>query len=363
MKIGIDARKINDLGIGTYIKNIITRLPLLSDDEYVLFGSSEKLKDYNIPVIEFNLPVYSIKEQIKFPGIIKKSGIDLFHSPHYVVPLFSFKKAECLRSMVVTVHDLIHLIFPEYLPSRPAYFYAKFMISSACRKAKKIITISENTKKDIIKYFNLEPSKIKVVYLGVSEIFKQSAEKSAKARAKYGKYLLYVGAIRPHKNILTLIESFYKLKKEKNIKHNLIIIGRGKMPYINEVKRKINNYFMQNEVLMFENLPQKKLIEFYCGSDLFVFPTLYEGFGLPVLEAMACGCPVLTSDTSSLPEVAGDAGIMVNPLSIEEISQAIYKIITNENLRNQMIQKGLKRAKLFSWEKTALGTLKVYQAK
>src|SRR3989339_778083 len=283
MRIGLDARMIDHSGIGTYIKNLLYFLPKISNYEYVLFGNTERLKMYNIPVYESKAPIYSIQEQIMFPNIIKKSNIDLFHSPHYITPILYNGK------MVATIHDLIHLIFPEYLSLKMANLYSKDMVKSSCKKSKRIITISRNTKKDIINHFNVDESKIKITYLAASEIFKPSSVTAEDMRIKYGKYLLYVGAIRPHKNILFLLDLFKKLKKEKKITHKLILIGKGKVPYINEVRRKIYDYSMQNDVLIIEEIKQEQIAEFYCGADLFVFPSLYEGFGLPPLEAMACG--------------------------------------------------------------------------
>lgn len=356
MKVGIDARMVDNLGIGTYIKGIIQWLPKLSNYKYVLFGNSKRLEFYNLPVVEFDCPIYGLKEQVLFPGVIKKAGIDLLHLPHYNAPLFLQQKK------VVTIHDLIHLIYPEYLPSKKAYFYARFMIGQACKNAEIIIADSQSTKNDIVKYFNIAPSKIKVIYLGYSRDFRQSSEKAAKSKLEYGKYLLYVGAIRPHKNVLNFIDAFYMLKQEKNIENKLIIVGKGKPPYIDEVRKKINSYNLGDEVLIFENVPQKKLVELYCGAELFVFLSFYEGFGLPPLEAMACGCPVITSNAASLPEVAGEAGIMIDPYNIDEMKQSIYRVLTESELRRQMIEKGLRRVKLFSWEKTVKKTLEIYGA-
>ena len=355
MRIGIDARMIEHSGIGTYIRNILLRLPELSDNEYVLFGDPNKLEKYNMPVIKSDFPIYSLAEQIFFPNVIKKAGLDLFHSMHYTMPVVYSGK------IVVTIYDLIHLIFPEYLPSKLGCLYAKFMINSACKKSKKIITISENTKDDVMKYFSIDSSKIRVIYLGVSEVFKPSEEKANIMRKEYGRYMLYVGLIKPHKNILRLIEVFRNLKRNKKVKHKLILIGKGKSPYINEVKEKILDYNMEKEILMFENIPIEKLVDFYCGSDLFVLPSLYEGFGLTLLEAMACGCPVVTSNTSSLPEVVGDAGLMFNPYDINSMEETIYNILNDKTLSQNLIKKGFEQINKFSWKETAKSLLRVYE--
>ncbi|MCS7231965.1 MAG: glycosyltransferase family 1 protein [Elusimicrobiota bacterium] len=346
---------IDNLGIGTYIRNLIYWLPKISNNEYILFGESNKLRDFNLPVIESNFPIYSWQEQVFFARIIKKAKLDVFHSPHYNLPIMYPKK------IIVTIHDLIHLIFPEYLPSKLAWLYAKFLMKMACKRSQKIIAVSENTKNDILRYFKIDSTKIEIIYEGVEEIFKPSLKKTEMMRKKYGKYILYVGAIRPHKNILCLIEAFYILKKIYKIEHKLILIGKQKIPYIYQVKKKISNCLLENEIVFIENVTQDELVDFYCGAELFVFISLYEGFGLPVVEAMACGCPVIASNISSLPEIVGDAGILVNPYNIDEICRCIYKVLTDRYLQEDMCKKGLQQAKKFSWYLTAKKTLELYE--
>jgi glycosyltransferase involved in cell wall biosynthesis len=179
-------------------------------------------------------------------------------------------------------------------------------------------------------------------------------------KKKYGKYILYVGLIRPHKNILRFIDAFNKLKKDKKIEHKLILIGKGKDGYINEIMKKIVQYSLEKEICIFEYVDMEGLINFYCGADLFVFPSLYEGFGLPPLEAMACGCPVVSSNTSSLPEVIGDAGIMFDPYSVDGLAKAMFKVIVDDGIRKDIVKKGFERVKLFSWKKMAEETIKIY---
>ena len=355
MRIGIDARMIDSSGIGTYIKNLIYWLPKVSNYEYILFGNEQKLKPYGLQIVQADFPIYGLKEQLFMSRIINNKNIDLMHFTHYTIPIMYS------GNMVVNVHDLIHIVYPEYLPSKFALLYAKFMIGSACKKAKRVITISEYTKKDIIKYFQTESKKISITYLAAGDIFKPSSIIAEDMKKKYGKYFLYVGAIRPHKNILFLLESFIKLKKEKNILHKLVLIGKGKIPYINHVRKKISDYSLQNDVLIIEEIKQEELVSFYCGADIFLFPSLYEGFGLPPLEAMSCGCPVISSNTSSLPEVVGDACILVDPNNMKNFTDSIYNVIINENLKKELIKKGFERLKLFSWEKTAKETVNIYK--
>lgn len=360
MKIGIDARMINYSGIGVYIKNLIRELPNLSNNEYVLFGDSKKLENFNLPVIDTKLPIYGIKEQIFFPFKLSKQKLDLLHLPHYPIPLLY------RGEIVVTIHDLIHLIYPEYLPSKAAWFYAKFMFSHAGRRAKKVIAVSENTKRDTVELLNIPAEKIKVIYNGIDERFKPINDKESieKTKRKYGlseKYILYAGLLKPHKNILRLIEAFPKLRRETQIKDKLVLVGNKEFPHYRAIKEKIKELDLENQILILGEVDSEDMTALYNGADVFVLPSLYEGFGLPPLEAMACGCPVITSNTSSLPEVVGDAGIMVDPCDMDGLAEAICKVLTDEGLRQEMIKKGLARAKLFSWEKTAKETLKIYK--
>lgn len=349
MKIGIDARMVEHFGIGTYISNIITYLPKNSNNEYVLFGDKLKLKKYGLPIVETNFPIYSLQEQLFFINLIKKESVDLFFAPHYTIPVLYSGK------IIVVIHDLIHLIYPNFLSSRFAHWYAKFMIKTALLKSKKVITISNNSKNDILKWFNVDSTKIKVIYPAVGTEFCFSKEKMEIKQKKYGKYLLYVGALRPHKNILNLVKVFNNLKTKNKIEHKLILVGKGKKFYVDEIKKIANK-----DCIIVDNATKEDIIEFYCGAKLFIFPSLYEGFGLPPLEAMSCSCPVAVSNTSSLPEVVGDAGIYFNPNNLDDMEQKIMLVLRDENLREQLVQKGLQRKKLFSWDKTVKGILEVF---
>lgn len=346
---------IDSSGIGTYLRNLISQLPGISKNEYVLFGNSQKLARYGLPVVEANFSVYGLKEQMLFPKVLSKAKLDLLHCPHYAVPIGYSRK------MAVTIHDLIHWLFPRYVRSRFGFIYARFMLKHAANKATRIIAVSENTKSDIVKILSIPRDKIRVVYNGVEEKFRPSLEVGDRMKRAYGKYVLYTGLIKPHKNIIGLINAFYRLKKDAGIEHRLILIGEEKQPYGKQVRKMIENLCLQKEVLLLGNICSEELIGFYNGADVFVLPSFYEGFGLPPLEAMACGCPVVTSNNSSLPETVGDAGIMVDAHNIDSLAGAIHSLLSNESLRQRMIKKGLERVRLFSWEKTARETLKVYE--
>ena len=227
----------------------------------------------------------------------------------------------------------------------------------------KIIAISENTKNDLINLYRIAPERIKVIYVAADEVYRpmENPERTAHIRQKYtlpDRFILFVGVIEPRKNIVRLIKAYNQIKGK--IQQKLIIVGKKGWLY-EDVFKTVDRLSLNQDVNFLGYVPKEDLAFLYTACDLFIYPSLYEGFGLPPLEAMACGAPVISSNTSSLPEVVGDAGILVTPTSTEELSAAMYKVLTDENLRNEMKLKGLERAKLFSWKKTAQETIKIYE--
>jgi glycosyltransferase involved in cell wall biosynthesis len=271
----------------------------------------------------------------------------------------------CPYSRIVTIYDLTPVVLKG---AHRADFRFKFgkEVSHAARRADKIIAISQSTKKDLINLLGAKPEKISVVYPGYDDdIFKPSPDphKIETALRKYGiirSYIIYVGILEPKKNILRLVEAFASLKREGKIVHKLVIAGKrawGDETVFQAVRRN----GLEGEVIFTGYVPQEELPLLMSGADVFVFPSLHEGFGIPPLEAMACGTPVIASNASSLPEVVGDAGILVDPYNVDEIAEAIYKVVSDGKLREQMRRKGLERAKLFSWKKAAQQTLQILE--
>ncbi|OGC74297.1 MAG: hypothetical protein A2145_04775 [candidate division Zixibacteria bacterium RBG_16_40_9] len=362
MRIGIDVRKINDFGIGTYIQNLIKYL-LEADklNQYFLFFNHQDINSFNYPkeqVIKLinNSPKYSIREHFSLSHQAQKYNLQLFHEPHYTLPYF----LKCKK--VVSIHDLIHLKFPQNLPNRRAYIYAKFMIGQAIKKADKILAGSENTKNDMVEIFKTKAEKIEVIYYGVDEIFKplkgQNLLENFKNKYKLtNKYILYSGSIRKHKNLENALRAYALLKDES---YHLVIAGVGLQnqkdlePLLNELK-------IAEKVKITPFLDYSELVLLYNSASVLFFPTLYEGFGLPVLEAMACGIPVISSNNSSIAEVSAEAAILVDPLNLKKMADALEKVLEETSLRQRMVSLGLERAKIFSWEKTAQATLRVYR--
>lgn len=359
MKIGFDARMIDHPGIGRYIKCLLEKL--VSNDKgdlFVLFGDPEKLKELassgNVRIVEWTAPIYSIKEQTNLP--YAKESLDVLHVPHFNVPLLYRGK------MVVTIHDLIYLLLPQAVNSFAARLYARFMVSAAIRKASRVIAVSAHTKKDLVKIFGKrKEEKISVVY-EASDGYMEKVEDEAELetiRKKYDlsdKYILYVGSVKPHKNIVTLIEAFSRLRRF-DIPHQLVIAGRWDSKE-DDLKKAID---ANNRIKYIGEVPHEDLPGLYSAATVLVQISLYEGFGLTVLEAMKCGTPVIISANSSLPEVAGHAAMLVSPLNIGQIRDTLYNVLVNKGLREGMINLGYQREGNFSWLKTAAETRQIYR--
>ena len=263
---------------------------------------------------------------------------------------------------VITIHDMAHKYYPDTTSERIFKYLKK--LPQAAEKADLIIAVSENTKKDILKFLDVSDKKIKVVYNGVDRIFRPIKNKGLLdvAKKKYNlheKFILYLGAIQPRKNITGLIRAYGMLCKESNFKHKLVI-GGGVGWKNKDTYTLIEEIGLKDKIVFTGYIPEYDLPLVYNLADIFVFPSFYEGFGLPVLEAMACGIPVVTSNSSSLPEIAGDAAVLIDPGSVNELAGGIRRILSDEDLRERNITKGLERANLFTWEKCARETLEAF---
>ena len=365
MRVAIDARKLHDFGIGTYTRNLLRHLARIDrDTEYVLLchqpdlGIGAQLGTNFRTVLEPS-PNYSIREQIHLPWLLHRERPDVFHAPHYVMP-----PAVSCRSLV-TIHDCIHLAFPQYLPSRAAYVYARASMWSAAHRSRRILTVSEASKRDIIRFLNVPPEKIVVVYNAIDEPFRvtPSEEAIARVRKRYQldhRFVLYVGNIKPHKNLVRLIEAFDRLRKCGFDELTLLIIGDeiSKLPAL---RRAVHSHKLHRHVRFLGYLPDDTLAILYRLAAVFVFPSLSEGFGLPPIEAMACGAPVVTSNVSSLPEVTGGAAVLVDPYDIESIADGIARVLSDPVLREELRVKGIARALEFSWERSVSRTREIYQ--
>ena len=356
MKICFDYRMKNWSGIGRYCSNLINELITLCNDNDFSILSNDNKENITCDVKISKSPVFSIMEQIEIPLLNIKNKIDLFHSPHFVFPVFGANK------LILTIHDLTPFIFPKDF-SIFARLYIKFMLNIAKYKADKIIVVSENTKKDLIRLFKFLDSKIKVIYHGVDSKFHPIEESSKikfiKEKYKTGEnFILYTGNIKPNKNVSRLIEALAIINKNRDIK--LVIAGKKYAVY-HKVLKEIEENNLNENVIFTEFVSDEDLVLLYNAATVFVYPSLYEGFGFPPLEAMACGVPVITSNTSSLLEVVGDAAITIDPYDVNGLASAITSVLENPDLQRELRIKGLLRAKSFSWSKAAKETYDLYE--
>jgi glycosyltransferase involved in cell wall biosynthesis len=284
-------------------------------------------------------------------------GVDVFHWPNFLLlPGVSGKQ-------VITIYDLTFLLFPDCQPWLRGMGLAKGIAQSTAR-ADMIIAISNHTKRDLVTHLGISEEKIRVIYCAVSKAFRSIGTSAMRPQlAKYGLpqdgYILYVGNIEPRKNLVRLLQAYSMMKDRGTSCYPLILCG-GRGWKNKEVFDCVQRLSLEKEVKFIGYVPDEDLPFLMNGASLFVYPSLYEGFGLPPLEAMACGTPVVTSSSSSIPEVVGDAALMVDPHDVEGLSAAIERVLADKDLRADLRKKGLDRAKLFSWEKVASETLQVY---
>src|SRR6266496_125984 len=364
VRIGIDARKLHDFGIGTYIRNLLRQLARLDrqtefvvlchpDDREGLGSLGENFRP--VPETSKN---FSISEHIRIPLALMREQVTLFHAPHYVLPPL----VPC-RS-VVTIHDCIHLMFPQYLPSRFALAYARTSIELAARRATRIMTVSESSKRDILRFVDVKPDKIDVIYNAFDERFgvEPREEDVVRVRERYqlhDEFVLYAGNVKPHKNLERLIEAF-DLVRKRGLDHlRLVLIGDEISKYAG-LRRAVHQHQLHKYVRFLGYLPEETLAVMYRLAGVFVFPSLYEGFGLPPLEAMASGTPVVTSNVSSMPEVAAGAAVLVDPYDPGAIADGIERVLTDEGLRTDLRRRGLARAHQFSWESSVRRVREIY---
>ena len=366
MRIGIDGRLWSETGVGRYIRNLVENLQEIDRvNDYVLFLRSADAKKFKVQnskfkVVQVDIRWHTISEQIKFPHILNKENLDLMHFPYFSVPV-GYRKP-----FVITIHDLIINHFPTGRASTlPFYIYQmkhlgyRYVISKAVASAKKIIVPLNAVKEDLVKTLGVDSDKIAVTYEGFdTKIF----DKNSKFDPLIGrtKFFLYVGNAYPHKNLEKLIKafSFFRQESEEDIK--LLLVGKEDYFY-KKLKEKIAKE-RYSDIIIRNNVKDKELSHLYKNALGLISPSLMEGFGLPVLEAMASGCIVLASDIPSLKEVCTDSAIYFDPNSIEDMkNKLLFAVELNKLEMDNYKKKGFTRAKYFSWNKMARETLDVYE--
>jgi glycosyltransferase involved in cell wall biosynthesis len=369
LKICIDARMINDSGIGTYMRSII---PYLIDKFSVTFmGDESKITSYlntleiaeYDKIIPFSPRIYSVSEQLMYPFLVP--NCDIFWSPHYNVPFLPIKA----KKRVVTIHDMNHMVRKESY----SYFankYAEIFMTKAVNKADAIITVSNFSGKEINRYFETG-DRLRVIYNGIDKDHFKSVrdlQDSDAIKSRYNipdNYLLYVGNIKPHKNIVGLLESYSVLRRK--FKHDVVLLLVGRKEGFIQGQKDINDILEdlslteEKDVFFRSEIDHRSLHVIYSLAKVYLFLSYYEGFGLPVLEAQACGCPVISSNVASLPEVCGDSAVLVDPDDYIEIAYAIDTLLTDGAYRKKMIESGKKNIERFSWKKSAEEHVSVFK--
>ncbi len=367
MKIGIDARLYGprNKGIGRYIQKLIEYLEKIDQkNQYVIFLIKKNWEDYqpknpNFKKVLTDYRIYSLKEQIFMPLKIWREKLDIIHFPHFNVPI-------CVKDFIVTIHDLATTRFPNLKATTLNLFLYKIkhlayrlIIWLVIKRAKKIITVSGFSKKEIIKYFKIKPEKIIITYEAADKflVTKQSKVYLPKP------YLLYIGAAYPHKNLENLLKAFKILLN--NLKSfdiqdlKLVLVGKEDFFY-RKLKKRTEELSLRERTIFLGYLDDQDLAQVYQNAFIYIFPSYYEGFGLPALEALSQGVPVVASRAGSLPEILDQAALYFNPYDIKDMAQVISKVINDKNLREDLIKKGFEQVKKFNWQKCAEETLKVY---
>lgn len=362
MKIGIDcsrSAKTEQTGTERYSTQIIKHLGKIDyKNQYILYTPKDiKYKLGKIPknFIQRIIPFTKLWTQVRLSWemIKDKNKLDVLFVPSHTIPIIHPKKT------VVTVHDLGFLHFPE-LYSSFELRYQKFGLDMALKHATQIITPSLYTKKDIVKNFGLDPKKITVIYHGYND--KLYKPRIYPKTEQENPYILYIGRLEDKKNTVGLIETYALLRREPKIKHKLVLAGKPGHGY-EKVKEAIEKLpaEIKNDVVELGYVEEKEMLSWLKNADIFFFPSYFEGFGLPIIEAMACGVPVVASNVTSIPEVAGSAAILVDPHKPFEMAVALSKLINDSKLRKALVSKGKVRASMFSWDKAAEQTLEVLE--
>ncbi len=363
MRVAVDGRMIlrTPTGIGRVTLNILRELAELDQhNQYCVLcrpGALAELAEVGqFHLIDFDVPQYSLSVFTRLPGVLSGERPDLIHFPYFFHPVF------VCAPYIVTVFDTVYSHFSRGLSARERIAYQMMMRLSTSR-ARVVLTCSASAKSDVVKFFRVKESKIQVVPLAAESRFQPLPDTGlAGFKARYAlpeRYILYIGNHKPHKNVPALVQAFACIRAD--VAHYLVFLD-SEDPHCRRTREEVEAAGIADRALFLPGFPDSDLPLLYNAAELFVFPSFCEGFGLPPLEAMACGTPVITSNASSLPEVVGEAGIMVDPHDVEGLAEAMLKVLGDPELRREMRAKGLAQAKKFSWKETARQTLNLYES-
>src|SRR5450759_4366330 len=371
MRVAMDIRRAGDCGLGTYIRTIVNQFARTDrETEYLLIGQPSHIAQFdplpdNFELLEYASEPGSFHTHMHLPFLLRKRGVDILHIPWFYAP------ALVSTRLVMTVHDLTDVLLP--LPGMPAMVQAArlYFARRALARADRILAVSHSTKREVSRMFDVPEGKIEVVYNALDERFLREpapadADRVLQRHAVTDPFVLYAGNIKPQKNLPRLIEAFAVAKADlrdhpEYSKLKLLLIGDSAEEH-SGLRRAVLRSRLQDEVRFLGFVPHSVLRVFYSRASAFLFPSLYEGFGLPPLEAMAHGAPVLTSSVSSLPEVFSQAALLANPENIFEIARGIRQILTEDVLRETLVRRGYELVQKYSWERSAEQVREVYRS-
>ena len=369
MRWGIDARQIQDHfpGIGRYTFSLLKHMaPLAPEDQFIaLHAPRARNSRYdltglaplpNVRLVAADAPAFSLRQQWVIPAIARRENLDIYHSPYYLMPY----ALPC--PSIVTIHDLIPQILPQSLPRPSLAPVFRLLVSLAVARSAFVIADSEATQRDLLRLTKVSAARVRTIPLAADAAFRPipGASETCRQCGLDKPFVFYLGTNKPHKNLVRLIHAWHKLPGQIRAGHYLVLAGHEDSRYP-QVRQAVQSLALSQEVLFPGAVASRDIPTLYSGARAFVFPSLYEGFGLPVLEAMSCGTPVACANGSSLPQIVGDSAIMFDPLDSDDMCSALLRLLSDGELRAALARKGLARARCFSWKETARQTLEVYR--
>ncbi len=377
LTIALDARWIFDRisGVGRVTENLLKNLPRVDNrNRYIfVFDDEERMERIarqcgldefeNVEKLFVPFGIFSVRNQMRLPGLLKKLGADIFHSTNFMIPL-----RRCRPKVIVTIHDLIPLIHPELTPrSKKTRLFGLYrcIMRRIAKIADVIIADSKNTERDIEENLPMAQGKTRVVPCGIAERYFAGGGEGGEdfLRKRYGiegDIVITAGRADPYKNTIGLVRAFEMLVAENEVEANLVIVGEEDERYP-EARQYVKDNNLSEHVTFTGYLDERELVRAYASADIMVHPSLYEGFGLPPLEAMAAGTPVISSNAASLPEVLGDAAMFINPTDTKGMAKAMADLLADEDMRSKMSEKGREWAMRYKWETAAEETVRVYE--
>jgi glycosyltransferase involved in cell wall biosynthesis len=366
-RIAIDAHMVGtqETGNETYVVNLLRALPGVDRDAQFCYQAlalnpnimQAHLGDgVNVETVRVRPASSLVRIPASVPLLALRERFDLLHMTYVVPPI-----SPC--PVVVTVHDISYRLYPQYFPPRVRWMLS-LLVPFSMRRAEKVITVSHSAKRDILDHYDVPESKIAVTHEAAAPHFRrvECQETLAGVKAQYGierDFVLSVGNLQPRKNIRRLVEAYASMPADLRNRYQLVVVGQALWQH-SDIYQEVTDRGLLSDVIFTDYVPEPDLVLLYNAATMFAYPSVYEGFGLPVLEAMACGTPVVTSNVSSLPEIAGDAALLVDPGDAAAISLAMARVLSDRELARHLSAAGVQRARSFSWERTALETLKIY---